>query len=70
MKKLEKDLCADIKDAEKTIALTEEECAAITQQIPEMMELEKTEKDSVTEIVYILMFKVFLKKIAFNSLQK
>lgn len=55
MKILEKGLCAEIKDAEETTALTEEKCAAITQRIPEIMELEKTEKDRVTDVVHILM---------------
>lgn len=65
---LEDGLCAEIKDAEKTVALMEEKCTAITQRIPEMMELEKTEKDWVTDIVHILIFKV-LNKVAFNSIQ-
>eukprot|EP00064_Thunnus_orientalis_P009522 superscaffoldBa00001215_g9546 len=45
LKMFENELCAEIKDAEKMIALTEEQCAAITQRIPEIMELEKAEKD-------------------------
>ncbi|KAM7400505.1 hypothetical protein PAMA_004949 [Pampus argenteus] len=45
LKMLEKGLCAEIRDAEKTVALTEEKCATTTQRIPEIMELEKTEKD-------------------------
>lgn len=63
---LEKGLCAEIKGAESTVALTEEKCTAITQRIPEIMELEKTEKDRVTDIVYILNFNVFYK--AFHSI--
>lgn len=50
---LKEGICGEIKDTEKTIALTEEKCAAITQRIPETMELEKTEKDRVTDIVHI-----------------
>ncbi|XP_028283260.1 coiled-coil domain-containing protein 178 [Parambassis ranga] len=41
-------LCAEIKDDEKTIALTEKKCTLINQSIPEMMELEKTEKDRIS----------------------
>lgn len=48
----EKGLRAEIKDAEHIIALTEEKCAAMTQHIPEIMELEKMEEDQVTEILY------------------
>lgn len=51
---LEKAVGAEIQDAEKTVALTEEKYAATTQRISEMMELEKTEKDRVTDFVYIL----------------
>lgn len=40
-------LCTEIKDAEMTIALTEQKCASERQHIPEMRELEKTEKDQV-----------------------
>ncbi|XP_068557525.1 coiled-coil domain-containing protein 178 [Cebidichthys violaceus] len=47
LKMLEEGLWAEIKDAEKTVALTEEECAATTQRLPEMKELEKTEKDRI-----------------------
>lgn len=43
----------EIKDAEKTIALAEEKSALITQCIPEMMELEKTETDTVSHTVHI-----------------
>ncbi|XP_040911510.1 coiled-coil domain-containing protein 178 [Toxotes jaculatrix] len=50
LKMLEKGLCAEINDAERTVALTEEKCAAITQRIPEMMELEKTEKDQILQL--------------------
>lgn len=58
MEVLETGVCAEIKDAERTISLTEEKCAGITQRIPEMMELEKTEKDRVIDIVHILKLKV------------
>lgn len=54
LKILEQELYAEIKDVEKTVALTEEKCTAITQRIPEIIELEKTEKDRVIN-VYILM---------------
>lgn len=66
---LENGLCAEIKDAEKTVALTEEKYAAITQRIPEMMELEKTEKDRVADTVHIVFFNI-LNKVTFNSIQK
>lgn len=46
-------MCAEIKDDEKTIALTEEKCTLINKRFPEMIELEKTEKDRVTHTVYI-----------------
>ncbi|XP_042353223.1 coiled-coil domain-containing protein 178 [Plectropomus leopardus] len=52
LKMLEKGLCAEIKDAEKTVALTDEQCAAITQRIPELMELEKTEKDCILQLKF------------------
>lgn len=45
---LENDLCVEIKATESTVALTEEKCAAMTQQIPELMELEAQEKDRVS----------------------
>ncbi|XP_041805799.1 coiled-coil domain-containing protein 178 [Chelmon rostratus] len=50
LKMLEKGLCAEIKGAESTVALTEEKCTAITQRIPEIMELEKTEKDRILQL--------------------
>lgn len=59
MEVLETGVSAEIKDAERTMSLTEEKCAGITQRIPEMIELEKTEKDRVIDIVHILMLKVF-----------
>lgn len=68
MKKLEKGVCAEIKNAEKTVALTEEKCTATTKRISEMMELEKTERNWVTDIVHILRLKD--KNVAFDSLQK
>ncbi|KAM9349908.1 coiled-coil domain-containing protein 178 [Symphorus nematophorus] len=46
----EKCLCAEIKDAENIVTLKEEESAAITQRIPEIMELEKTEKDRILQL--------------------
>ncbi|KAE8290838.1 hypothetical protein D5F01_LYC10428 [Larimichthys crocea] len=49
LKMLKEGICGEIKDTEKTIALTEEKCAAITQRIPETMELEKTEKDRILQ---------------------
>lgn len=48
MEKIERGLCAEIKDAGKTVTVTKEKCAGITNQILEMTELEKTEKDQVT----------------------
>ena len=53
MMTLEKSLCAEIDVAEKTVALTEDKCAAMKQRLPEMMELEKTEKGRVTYIGHI-----------------
>uniref|UniRef100_UPI0037E7D7DF coiled-coil domain-containing protein 178 n=1 Tax=Semicossyphus pulcher TaxID=241346 RepID=UPI0037E7D7DF len=50
LKMFEIDLCAETDDAERTVALTEENCAAITQRIPEMMDLQKTEKDRILEL--------------------
>lgn len=47
---LEKGLQDEISNAEKEVALTEEKCAAMTQHIPEIMELEETEKEQVTDI--------------------
>ncbi|XP_053186714.1 coiled-coil domain-containing protein 178 [Scomber japonicus] len=52
LKILEKDLYAEIEDAEQTVALTEEKCAATTQRIPKIMELEKTEKDRISQLKY------------------
>ncbi|XP_070775745.1 coiled-coil domain-containing protein 178 [Enoplosus armatus] len=52
LKMLEEGVCAEIKDAEKTVALTEEKSAAITQRIPEIMELEKTEKDRIVQLKF------------------
>lgn len=43
----EKGLCAEIRDAEKIISLTEEKCTAATKQILEMSQLERTEKEGV-----------------------
>ncbi|XP_074507602.1 coiled-coil domain-containing protein 178 isoform X1 [Sebastes fasciatus] len=50
LKLLEENIFDEIKDAEKTIALTEETCAAVTRRIPEMMELEETEKDWILQL--------------------
>lgn len=58
---LEKGLCAEIKDAEQTVALTEEKCADMTQRIPEIMELEKAEKERVTDIVHIQIFSAIYR---------
>lgn len=69
LKILEEGLCAEINDAEKTVALTEEKCTAVTQRIPEIMELEKTEKERVTDFVYISTC-TFLKKVAFCNIQE
>lgn len=55
---IEKGLCAEIKDAEKTVALTEEKCAGITNRILEMTELEKTEKDQVTDTICVFILEV------------
>ncbi|XP_051263824.1 coiled-coil domain-containing protein 178 [Dicentrarchus labrax] len=52
LKMVEKSLCAEIRDAEKTVALTEEKCTAITQRIPEIMELEKTEKERILQLKF------------------
>ncbi|XP_029380658.1 coiled-coil domain-containing protein 178 [Echeneis naucrates] len=50
LKMLEKDLCGEINDAEMTVALMEEKCAALIQRIPEIMELEKSEKDQILQL--------------------
>lgn len=55
----EKDICAEIKDAEKTVALTKEKCVAIKQRIPEVMAQLKAEKERVTDVVHNLIFKGF-----------
>ncbi|KAM7379438.1 hypothetical protein PAMP_004987 [Pampus punctatissimus] len=52
LKMLEKGLCAEIRDAEKTVALTEEKCATTTQRIPEIMELEKSEKRRISQLKF------------------
>ncbi|KAK2822496.1 hypothetical protein Q5P01_022561 [Channa striata] len=49
---LEKALCVEIKDAEKTITLTEQKCTAMRQCIPKMVELEKTEKDQISQLKF------------------
>lgn len=55
---IEKGLCAGIKDAEKMISLTEEKCAAITKQMLEMTELEKKEKEQVTDAKHVFISEV------------
>ncbi|TWW73833.1 coiled-coil domain-containing protein 178 [Takifugu flavidus] len=50
LKMLENHLCVEIKDTESTVALTEEKCAAMTQRIPELMELEAKEKDKILKL--------------------
>ncbi|XP_037644350.1 coiled-coil domain-containing protein 178 isoform X2 [Sebastes umbrosus] len=50
LKLLEENIFDEIKDAEKMIARTEEQCAAVTRRIPEMMELEETEKDWILHL--------------------
>jgi len=50
---LEESLLSTIHDAEDAIALTEENCKLINQRIPEIMELDKTEKDRVPDTVHI-----------------
>ncbi|KAK5860067.1 hypothetical protein PBY51_021570 [Eleginops maclovinus] len=50
VRKVDEGLCAEIQDAEKSIALTEEQCATLTKRIPEIMELEKTEKDLILQL--------------------
>lgn len=62
MKMEEKDICAEIKDAEKTVALTKEKCAVIKQRIPEVMAHVKTEKERVTDVVHHFIFKGFIQK--------
>ncbi|CAG5896631.1 unnamed protein product, partial [Menidia menidia] len=47
---LEKSLLSAIHDAEDTFALTEKKCELINQQMPELMELEKAEKDRISEM--------------------
>lgn len=62
LKMEEKDICAEIKDAEKTVALTKEKCAVIKQRIPEVMAHVKTEKERVTDVVHHFIFKGFIQK--------
>ncbi|XP_034744642.1 coiled-coil domain-containing protein 178 isoform X1 [Etheostoma cragini] len=50
LEKIGEGIFAEIKDAEKTVALTEERCAAETQRIPEVIELEKTEKARILQL--------------------
>lgn len=54
---IEKGLCAGIKDAEKTMSLTEEKCAATTKQILEMTEVEKTEKELVPGVINVEIYQ-------------
>ncbi|KAK1878521.1 Coiled-coil domain containing protein 178 [Dissostichus eleginoides] len=50
LKKVDEGLCAEIQDAEKSIAVTEQQCAALTKQTPERMELEQTETDAILQL--------------------
>nr|XP_043884714.1 coiled-coil domain-containing protein 178 isoform X4 [Solea senegalensis] len=50
LKMLEEGVCGEIATAEKTVALAQEKCAAVTQHIPEMMELERTEKERIVHL--------------------
>ncbi|TNN64943.1 Coiled-coil domain-containing protein 178 [Liparis tanakae] len=49
LKMLEEAMWAEIKEAEKTIALTGDKCSATTRRVPELLELEKTENDSILQ---------------------
>ncbi|XP_026230810.1 coiled-coil domain-containing protein 178 [Anabas testudineus] len=49
---LDKGICTEIKNSEKTIALTEQKCTATKQCILDMMELEKTEKGGILRLKY------------------
>lgn len=53
LRTLEDDLCVEIKDNESTVALTEQQCAAMTQRVPELMELEAKEKARVSHPLHI-----------------
>lgn len=53
LKTLDEDLCFELKEAERTVVLTEEKCAALTCGIPEMRQLEAKEKDRVSHRVGI-----------------
>lgn len=53
IKTLEDDLSVEIKDNESTVALTEQQCAAMTQRVPELMELEAKEKARVSHLLRI-----------------
>ncbi|KAM4552291.1 coiled-coil domain-containing protein 178 [Odontesthes bonariensis] len=50
LRRLEESLVAKIHDAEDNIALTEKNCKLINERIPEIMELEKTEKDKISQL--------------------
>ncbi|KAM9323126.1 coiled-coil domain-containing protein 178 [Pholidichthys leucotaenia] len=50
LKELEKALSTEITDAEKTSTHTEEKCSLIMNQIPGVMELEKTEKNMISQL--------------------
>lgn len=63
----DKGIHTEIKDAAKTVALTEQKCAATTQRILEMVELEKTKKDWVTGIVHILIVTFFKLSIVYKN---
>ncbi|XP_030016463.1 coiled-coil domain-containing protein 178 [Sphaeramia orbicularis] len=47
---VEKSVCAEIKEAEESVALSEEKCAAMINRISEMTELQKTEKDKILQL--------------------
>lgn len=49
LKMLEEAMWAEIKDAEKTIALTGDKCSATTRRVPELLELEKTASDWILQ---------------------
>ncbi|XP_033993956.1 coiled-coil domain-containing protein 178 isoform X1 [Trematomus bernacchii] len=52
LKKVDEGLCAEIQDAEKSIAVTEQQCAALTKRTPEIMELEQTETDTILQLKF------------------
>ncbi|XP_078790165.1 uncharacterized protein ccdc178 isoform X3 [Oryzias latipes] len=50
LKMAEKELIAEIKDAEEDVNLTENTCALLSQQISQMEECEKCEKDRISQL--------------------